>query len=258
MNRFVPSRFAETVRELAIGIEPIDAALRLRVPRPLEVEFDSAPFRLPRPPIDHHRSGLHVLLYQPRLRAPVGLRFQDPARRYVPRRLRFPLNPEAVALTSPAAHRVRRPALFPGAAYDVADATGLRGRVLRGGAPMRWARVEARLAGGGDLVGRAHGDDRGEFLLLVGSEAAPPGDMPATIALEVTVFGPGLPPVPTSADVARLDPLWDLPIEAAAAPGAADPVSDGVTRPASYTASVTRAVTLAPGRIGSGEIFTVA
>ena len=181
MNEFLPSRFVESVKRLALGLEPIDAALRLRPSYPIDVTFDVAPLGLPRPAIDHHRTGLHVLLYSAALTSPVDLRLVDHARRYVPRRLRIPILTKAAADAAPAARRVRRPVMFPGAAYDVADATGVRGRVVRGGQAMRWARVVARLPGAGPVVGRAHGDDRGEFLLLIGAEAGPVGDLESAI-----------------------------------------------------------------------------
>ncbi|MGB7922043.1 MAG: hypothetical protein WCF57_02235, partial [Pyrinomonadaceae bacterium] len=131
--------------------------------------------------------------------------------------------------------RLRRPALFPGAAYDISEtATGLRGRVMRDGKPMRWARVEARLPGSKVLVGRAHGDDRGEFLLLLGTNASPLSDLENPLTIRVTVFGPTVAPVPATPDLPGLDPLWDLPLEIAAAPGAPDPVSAGETMPANY------------------------
>ena len=146
MNEFLPSRFGEHVKRLAIGLEPIDAVLRLRPSYPIDIAFDGAALGLPRPAIDHHRTGLHVLLYSPTLTSPVDLRLVDRARRYVPRRLRIPILTKAAADAAPALRRVRRPVMFPGAAYDVADATGVRGRVVRGGKVMRWARE----------IGRAH------------------------------------------------------------------------------------------------------
>jgi hypothetical protein len=258
MNEFLPSRFVESVKRLAIGLEPIDAAVRLRPSHPIDVTFDVAPFKLPRPAIDHHRTGLHVLLYTTALTSPVDLRFVDRARRYVPRRLRIPILTQAAAEAAPPARRVRRPVLFPGAAYDVADATGLRGRVVRGGQPMRWARVVARLPGAGPVVGRAHGDDRGEFLLLIGSEAGPIGDLDPPLKVEVTVFGPAIPPAPITPDQPAIDALWDLPLETAAAPGDPDPVSSGEQQPASYTASAMLPLDLAFGRVLSGVTFTIA
>lgn len=258
MNEFLPSRVSENTKRLALGLEPIDAELQLRVAHRIEVTFDTAPLQLPRPPIDHHRTSLHVVLYHPKLTSPVDLRFFDEARRFVPRRLRIPILARTVAETRPPAHRVRRPVLFPGAGYDVTtDATGLRGRVLRGGQPMRWARVEARLPGAGRLVGRAHGDDRGEFLLLIGSEASPVGDLNPPLRVEVTVLGPAVPPVPPTPDYPKIDPLWDLPLEQAALPGNPDPVSAGESQPSNYTASTIQPVDLAFGRVRSGLTFTI-
>ena len=63
----------------------------------------------------------------------------------------------------------------------------------------------------GVVVGRAHGDDRGEFLLLLGPGAATGPDLAFPIQATVTVFGPD-PPPPPGPDAA-LDPLWDLPLE---------------------------------------------
>jgi len=176
----------------------------------------------------------------------------------VPRRLRFPILGQAAAETRPPRFRVRRPVLFPGAAYDVSSgATGLRGRVLRAGKPMRWARVEARLPAAGTLVGRAHGDDRGEFLLLIGSEASPVGDVVPPLEIEVTVFGPAAPPVPPDADRPKIDPLWDLPLEQTAAPGDPDPVAEGEAQPAGYTATTTQTIDLEFGKIASGATFVI-
>ncbi|MEQ1545841.1 hypothetical protein [Methyloglobulus sp.] len=258
MNEFLPSRFSENVKRLALGLEPVDAELRLRAPHRVEVIFDSAPLHLPRPPIDHHLTGLHVLLYHPKLVSPVDLRFFDEARRYVPRRLRIPILTRTIAESRPQTHRIRRPLMFPGAAYDVtSNSTGLRGLVLRGGQPMRWARIEARLPGAGRLVGRAHGDDRGEFLLLIGSEASPVGDLNPPLQIEITVLGPAVPPVSSNAERFKIDPLWDLPIEQTALPGNPDPVSEGKSHPTDYTASTMQVVNIIFGKIISGQIFTI-
>ncbi|MGB7922208.1 MAG: hypothetical protein WCF57_03085, partial [Pyrinomonadaceae bacterium] len=116
MNKFVADSFAENIQRLALGIEPIDAQRRLRVAHPVQVTFDSAPQGLPRSVIERHDTCLHVLRYfgtaddrvemsinHPGGRGParnvgfrvvppgsVDLRFSEGARRYVPRRLRFP------------------------------------------------------------------------------------------------------------------------------------------------------------------------
>jgi hypothetical protein len=118
---------------------------------------------------------------------------------------------------------------------------------------MRWARVEARVPASGTLVGRAHGDDRGEFLLLIGSGAIPVGDLVDPLPIRVTVFGPAAPPVPGSPDLPAQDPLWDLPIETASAAGAPDPVSAGEDLPTGYAGtSTSRVVDLTLGRLMSG------
>jgi hypothetical protein len=258
MNEFLPSRFTEIVHRLALGIEPLDSQLQLRIAQPIQVSYDAAVLGLPRPPVDHHPTSLHAIRYLPGVTSPVDLRFDDPTRRFVPRRLRIPILSQSDAEANPVALRVRRPVLFPGAAYDVGSrATGLRGLVVRAGGPVRWARVEARLSGGGALVGRAHGDDRGEFLLLIGSEASPMGDLTLPLQLDVQVFAGPPPPQPPPASAA-IDPLWDLPLEALPNPGAADNVSTGEKIPDTYTASVTTPVTLAFGRMASNLIFTIA
>jgi hypothetical protein len=254
MNQFLDNRFAESLQRLALGLEPVDSERRTRIAHPIEITLDGVPPPPPRPEIERHRSCLHALRFQPGVAARVNLRLFDSARRFVPRRLSIPLLTQAQAETRSYTQRVRRPVLFPGAAYDVSDtATGLRGRVLRGGRPMRWARVEATLPVSGVMVGRAHGDDRGDFLLLISSRAGPVGDLVNPFPLEVRVFGPAVAPVPASPDLPALDPLWDLPLETPPAPGAADPVSSGEQLPTNYTASVTRTVNFVLGRLLSQE-----
>lgn len=253
MNEFLENRFAENVQRLALGLEPVDSERRARIAHPIEISFDGAP---PGPVVERHRSCLHALRFQPGVADRVNLRLFDSARRFVPRRLSIPLLTQPQAEAQPFTRRVRRPVLFPGAAYDVSDtATGLRGRVVR--APdnraLRWARIEATLPGAGVMVGRAHGDDRGEFLLLISSGAVPVGDLVNPLPIVVTVFGPAVAPVPDSPDQAALDPLWDLPLEKPPAPGAADPVSSGEQLPDNYTASVTRTVNFVLGRLRSQE-----
>lgn len=254
MNEFLDNRFAENVQRLALGLEPVDSERRTRIAHPIEITLDGVPPPPLRPVIERHRSCLHALRFQPGVKTSVNLRLFDSARRFVPRRLSVPLLTQALAETRPDTQRVRRPVLFPGAAYDVSDtATGLRGRVLRGGRPMRWARIEATLPGSGVMVGRAHGDDRGEFLLLISSRAGPVGDLVNPFPIVVSVFGPAVAPVPASPDLPALDPLWDLPLETPPAPGAADPVSSGEQLPINYTASVTRTVNFVLGRLRSQE-----
>jgi len=102
------------------------------------------------------------------------------------------------------------------------------------------------------VIGRAHGDDRGEFLLILG---AVPGSMLAslTINLEVAVFGRAGEPEAT--DIARKhDPLWDLPMEAAILPPPADDVSLGLKIPDGYAQVAMQVVTFKLGNILSSEV----
>lgn len=257
MNEFLPDGYIEIVKRLALGIEPEDALQRARVAPSLTVTYDASARGLPRPSIERHRSCLHVLVYGPGVATPVELRLFENQRRFVPRRLRYPIHPQAAAETRPASERMRRPRMFPGANYDLdSGATGLRGRVLRGGVPMRWARVEATLPGALAPLALAHGDDRGEFLLVLPSDAALSSLDPVWPAT-VTVFGPAAIPVPATPELPALDPLWDLPIDDAPAPGVPDPVSAGEVRPAGYTASQSLPVNFVPGRVVSQVTFTI-
>lgn len=147
----------------------------------------------------------------------------DP-RIYVPRRLA--LTPLLDGGMPPADRsNVRSAWLWPGAAYPVpANATVVRGRIRKGpdaahAVPVAWARVvvtrplpapaapnfatETRIAWG-------HGDDRGEFLVLLDAHAVPGGAvLPEVINLRLWVFLP-----PPAVVFSASDPLASLPLEA--------------------------------------------
>lgn len=254
MNEFLAPHFVERIDRLALGIEPVDALRRSRIAQPVEMALDGVPYpsrngdtwdrvfglpdaigglaRIPR-----HNSCRHALLFKPGLKAPVVIRLYDRKRRYAPRRISYPI-PADIHTASPPS-RVRRPALYPGAAYAVSEtATGMRGRVTWGKndeLPVRWARIEAKV--GAQVVGRAHGDDRGEFLLLLDSSAVGIKGLSVPLVAQVTVYGPPLPTSP-SAD----DPLADLPVETLLADP--DDISAGEKLPPNYhsTASSSRQV----------------
>jgi hypothetical protein len=268
MNAFLPEWFVERVDRLMLGIEPVDAQRAARIAQPIEVAIDG----VPRPsnaawvPVDaqqswdrlfgfpdaigsltripRHASCRHALVYRAPLASPIAIRMFDRQRRFAPRRIAYPV-PASIATPAP---RIRRPALYPGAAYPVGDAaTGMRGRVTWNQStademPVRWARVEASIDG--QVVGRAHGDDRGEFLLLLDGSAGGLGDLPTPLTAQVTVFAPAAPP-PLPAD----DPLGDLPLETLAADP--DDVSPGHKLPPGYasTASSSRPVDFTLGRL---------
>ena len=275
-NEFLPSRYVEVIQRLALGIEPIDSQRGSRLGYPLQIQHEAALLGLPRPPIERHTSNLYALRYQPGISTPLQLRFfdsdrpvykpQHDRRRIVARRFSIPMlelgvveaeeKTEADAVPTEAKdfkRRMRRPVFFPGAAYDLsATTTGLRGRVMRDGVPLRWARVIAILNGTGVVVGRAHGDDRGEFLLLINAAVTTGSAVPKPLEIEVTVTGPlNMPPVPP--EFPNVDPLWDLPVEALANPGADDPAARGETIPWVGKKEVTRVVNFRIGECLTGE-----
>jgi hypothetical protein len=262
VNEILADRFVERIERLILGIEPTDAQRGVRIAQPIDVVLDKPTFAPvagtwetalgfddpigARPRVPRHRSCRHALVFPPDVSGPVAIRLYDRTRRFVPRRISYPV-PADVRVASPPS-RVRRPALFPGAAYDIAQtATGIRGRVTWSQSavdevPARWVRVEARV--NGQVVGRAHGDDRGEFLLLLRNEAGGIGDLPSPLIAQVTVFGP---PAPVA--ISAGDPYSDLPMETLAADP--DTVSPGDTLPAGYasTPQSTRPVTFTLGRL---------
>jgi hypothetical protein len=263
MNQFLPNRYAEIIHRLALGIEPLDALRGGRLSYQLQAVYDAQQPGLPRPPIERHLSNLFSLRYQPGVTTQLDLRFLDSAeqvyrpefdrRRVAPRRLGIPILTLADVETAEAVdkqgynRRIRRPAFFPGAAYDFsATATGMRGRVMRNGQPMRWARVTATLSGSSVVVGHAHGDDRGEFLLLIAANVTTGSTLPKPLEVAVSVFGPS--PLPPTPELPWLDPLWDLPHEQLAAPGDPDPVATGTALPPDYTAKVTRVIEFTLGK----------
>ena len=275
-NEFLPSRYVEMIQRLALGIEPIDWQRGSRLGYPLQIQHEAALLGLPRPPIERHTSNLYALRYQPGISPPLQLRFfdsdrpvykpQHDRRRIVARRFSIPIlelsvveaeeKTEADAVPTEVKdfkRRMRRPVFFPGAAYDFsATTTGLRGRVMRDGVPMRWARVIAILNGTGVVVGRAHGDDRGEFLLLINAAVTTGSAVPKPLEIEVTVTGPlNMPPVPPG--FPNVDPLWDLPVEALANPGVDDPSARGETIPWVDKKEVTRVVNFRIGECLTGE-----
>ncbi|WP_250002278.1 hypothetical protein [Actinoplanes sp. M2I2] len=255
-NLFVPARYAETIVRLGIGVELIDALSTSpgypgeRFPRPVTVldEKRPAPLHTWRrwPPgltlddaltaLTRHRSGRFARLGRDvddltvRVVEPPG----PAGRALVPRRLRLRLHHDPVPADppDPLYRRIFRVHLFPGAAGGPGPgATVIRGRVTRPDAdgiaqPVRWVRAVARDEDGDDL-GWAHGDDRGEFTLIVtgpdGVLTMPPDLLPVLVT--VTVPPDGVPP-PGDPLVPQVDPIWDLPVETTFAD--ADPLTDPV------------------------------
>src|SRR5207237_5958036 len=104
MNEFLPSRYDERIERLALGVEPVDAMRDGRVAPLVAVTIDREP---PAPvralddiyglsegsgglkKIRRRHSCRFVVLARDGLTSPIALRFNDPSRRYVPRRIRY-------------------------------------------------------------------------------------------------------------------------------------------------------------------------
>jgi len=152
--------------------------------------------------------------------------------------------------------RIRKVVMFPGASYQFNSmATGLRGRVLRNGEPMRWAYIEATDPVSEDLIIRTRGDDRGEFLLALPPHAARAGDLNATYDIRISIAGPSVVPVSDTPELQGLDNYWDLPIEELPPAGMPDNVASGESIPDDYviSPSAVRIVTFQVGRILTGR-----
>lgn len=288
-NTFLPSKFVEVVHRLAAGVEPLDPVMHLPHRGGLSVTYDTP--ALPatsRTPVatardwiaqlatfDLHDSGRFALRHGPQVPAPLEVRIFDSHRRITPRRLRLPVpdwddllaaEQDLDAPQPSVAERSFRPSLLPGAAYDLPSGiTALRGRITVAGEPLRWARIQAeRPATNGSpavIVGIAHGDDRGEFVLVPDTSDLNRIEWPNPFPIVLRIFGRAAPPLPAAeADFVRdtfrtlppagperdrylrakvADPLWDAPVEPLAVPvaGLVDPVARGAAIPMEYSRS---------------------
>jgi hypothetical protein len=279
VNQYLPASYAETVWRLAAGIDPVcalggaaplpDVQLALeRVPKPHPVPAGAGTIGhydvgIGLPIVRRTSLGRFAITYSvPGLTSPLAVRLYDPRRRYVPRRFRLPVPDQAAVVSTeeaaesapwpPIPSRVFRPVLYPGANRGAqAGATIVRGRVLRSdGSVARWARISAADADHGYPLGWAHGDDRGEFYLVLASSDAglfTPGSALARVTLTISAR-----PVPATIDSpaeSEADPLWDLEAEALPSPGSADPVSDGRTPPPDYSTAITVTLSFVKGTV---------
>lgn len=253
MNVYTPRRYDERVIHLALGIEPVDATGGGRSTGSVDVrseEFSTpvADWRLWRPGetftsalprMRRHASGRFVRRFDTNTPATVTIRLVDDlidggtriagaGRGIVPRRLAVDLptledvvdadtDPDADPI--PIWRRAFSIGCHPGAGADLPSrATVLRGRIVRQvdgvDVPVRWARVRGTNPTG-DVVGWAHGDDRGEFVLVVGAGVNDIGMPDNPLRVSITIGAEAPPPTPDPADPLRsvVDPLWDLPVE---------------------------------------------
>jgi hypothetical protein len=211
---------ADVLHRLALGVEVVDAVNARLVGPGVRVGREVP--AIARPPAARLGPAWPCLDFEPRgtgrfclrhARAlptrPLTVRVDDPTRRYVPRRFTIPLwtlaaveaadaDPPAGPFVRPRA-RLLRPWLLPGSAYPLPrGVTALRGRVVRRHVPVRWPRVVA-IDAMNTVLGRAHGDERGEFLLVVTDTGTLPPPAPSELDLELLVFA-GDPAHPVAVD----------------------------------------------------------
>ena len=258
VNAYTPTRFDERVRHLALGVEPRSAVGGERLDSGVDVRWEEFPRPVDRwrswrpgetltdllPRLTRHHSGRFARLYdegvRPEMKVRVvddersgGTRLAGRGRRIVPRRVSVVITSEQAVLdadadpTTPPHPQWRRAlpvACFPGAAADLpSGATVLRGRLVRDDGsgnlvPVRWARVRATTPAGAE-IGWAHGDDRGEFVLVArpsDAAVAVPAD-PLEVHLTVGFEEPSPAPDPLDPFLVQVDPLWDLPVESVSA-----------------------------------------
>ena len=251
---------AGVLHRLALAVDCVDAltgrpgtpgvrAGREADPRLLPRRFDHS---WPCLDLDMRASGRFTVRRETPVPDTFIVRIADAGRSFAPRRLRAHLWTEAQIGAAdrippagpyvPVLSRLLRPWLLPGPAAALSrSATAIRGRVERNGMAVRWPRITA-LGPGNVEVGWAHGDDRGEFQLVVTGTGTLPPPAPSTLGLDIVVSAPDpLRPV-TVADPA--DRYADLVVEdvprSAAPPTATDldnPLLRGRARPPGYVES---------------------
>ena len=239
---FIPTSVgpAEVLHRLALGVEPHDAVTGAPVATAVRVGQEVPPRMRPRaarfeeawPCLAFESNGTARFKLRYQIGGPnrikvntdgsaprITVRIDDFGRRFVPRRFRIPLwtqrELERADKTPPTgqyvlmASRLLRPFLFPGATYTVPrGTTAIRGRVVSNtGRAVRWPRIIAE--GPGNVpVGAAHGDERGEFLLIITSLGTTPPPVPSTVDVDLDIFAPA----PAPADDPK-DRLADLVVE---------------------------------------------
>ncbi len=295
MNTFLPSRYVERTLRGAVALQLWDGVRDARLPGTADVVIEredaalpqwsldqaigepddvdaEGRYRFPKRPTRQRAVNLHAVLYPqplppgrpaPPPKVAFEVRVVDTRGQYIPRRLRLPIPaaPDPDDAGQPLL-RIRRAALFPAAPYDlVSGSTGIRGRVTLANQPARWARVVVPASSGvatDPPRAVAHGDEKGEFLLIVPASVIPTLSATSTFSLPLTI---GVPPALTPAGelAIKRDRISDVPLEtigpaqaiAGSSPArpALDRVAMGWTIPAAYTAQSGGAITFTAGRI---------
>ena len=256
------------VHRLALAVQVVDATTGQPAAGRLRVSRETARAPSGGPGLIDHGGGRFALTYARADSVDAVVRVADPTRRYVARRLVMALWPLARVVGSdqdpptagfvPASSRTLRPWLLPGSAAMLPrGTTALRARVVHGGRPVRWARVEVFTSAG--RIGWGHGDERGEVLVVAGDRATYPPLGTAMFPVAVRIHRPGNPPATDPGD-----PLADLATERIPRPQAPPVPADldndrlrGVTPPPTYLTAPDQVITLTAGRITDGGDLTV-
>lgn len=204
---------ATVLHRLALGLTIHDVVTDRASSVPARVGWEASGHLLPHgrpdwwPCVDFERvgGGRFRLRASTRIPQTLTVRIADPTRQLVPRRLLVPLWPYADLVapgTVAVASRTLHVWLYPGAACLLpAGSTAVRGRVTGPDGAVAWARVSA-VDSDGNVLGAAHVDDRGEFLLLVTDTFQNP--LPSTVSARLVVHGPAGPtPLPPVEPVTR-------------------------------------------------------
>ncbi|GAA1032436.1 hypothetical protein GCM10009557_30930 [Virgisporangium ochraceum] len=256
------------LHRLALAVEAVDAVNRrpaagVRVGRETGRRSVFADPALVGMPSAGNGRGRLVLRHDRPLPGAIRIRLDDPARRWVPRRLDVSVwtydevraaDADPPGAKVPPEDRLIRPWLRPGVGYPCPPgATGLRFGVRRGPERVAWPRLEVFDAGGFP-VGWAHGDGRGEVLVLIRPGAPATGDFP--IVVRVHAPDPDWrdrPPAPAK------DPLRLLhPEPVARAPGPADPAVRGDLPPPGYLPPTDHLLTCTVGRVKAAIDLAIA
>jgi hypothetical protein len=208
---------------LALGVECVDALLDRLVLTPVRAGREVVERSRPRPLdpswpcLDLQRSGpaRFKLGHHPPLPGTFVVRIDDASRRFVPRRLEVHPWPLADVEDGPGRpfvpvrSRLLRSWLWPGSAYPFPRGTTvIRGRVVRQAVPVRWARLTA-IGPTGSVAGRAHADERGEFVLVVTDPAQQP--LQRSVDVDLAVVAPSK--APTAEELDPFDRCADLVVE---------------------------------------------
>ena len=248
-------RHADVLHRLALAVDCRDSVTHQRVATEVRIGRE-VPREVLSPRHDRawpcreliaKAAGRALIMLDLRTPTKVRLRIADPRRRYVARRFDLPLwtlsevlDQENAGSPVPAGSRLLRPWLLPGSAAALSRGTTIvRGRVVRGTDPVRWPRITAR-GPGQEAVGWAHGDERGEFVLVIEDTGTLPPPAPTQLSVQLFVTAR----IPSTPD--PFDPYADLTIEplprSAAPPGPDDRDNDvlrGRSTPADHVASST-------------------